>query len=138
MFLLNAIVGRGVLSPPLFKFCPNLLPLPCQLQPPLLFLLSCFLAEWMITPHLMCYSTEWYYGSTHVKPWYLSTRRTLMCVLCNKVSSLLGSDTWYGFLLVLWFNITHTNTHTHTHTHKHTTHNFAYIISFVAIGVELK
>ena len=48
------------------------------------------------------------FGSTHVAPWYLSTRRTLMCVLCNKASSLLRSDTC-GFLLVLWFDIKHTH-----------------------------
>ena len=30
--------------------------------------------------HIWCYFTWWYYGSTHVEPWYLSTRRTLLCV----------------------------------------------------------
>ena len=49
--------------------------------------------------------------------------RTLMHVLCNKVSSLLRSDTWYSFLLVLWFDITHTNKHKHTQ--RHTTHSGA-------------
>ena len=33
------------------------------------------------------------YGSTHVEPWYLSTGRILIYVLCNKASSLLSSDT---------------------------------------------
>ena len=28
-----------------------------------------------------------YYGSTHVKHCYISNRRTLLCVLCNKASS---------------------------------------------------
>ena len=32
-------------------------------------------------------------GSTHVEPWHYSTRRTLLCVLCNKTSSLLRSGT---------------------------------------------
>ena len=41
--------------------------------------------------------------------WYLGTRTTLVCVFCNKVSYLLRSDTC-GFLLVLWFDITHTET----------------------------
>ena len=53
----------------------------------------------------------------------LSTRRTLMCVLCNKASSSLRSDTCHfllvvgfdiHFLLVVGFDIKHTNTHTHT------------------------
>ena len=46
--------------------------------------------------------------------------RTLMHVLCNKTSSLLSSDTWCNFLLVLWFDLTHTQTNTNTHTHTHT------------------
>ena len=44
--------------------------------------------------------------------------RNLVHFLCNKVSSL-RSDTWCSFLLVLWFDITHTNTNTHTDT-QHT------------------
>ena len=47
----------------------------------------------VIAPHVMCFSTEWYYGSAHVEPWYHITRLTLLCVLCNKASSLLRSDT---------------------------------------------
>ena len=43
-----------------------------------------------------------------------------MWVLCNKVSSLLRSDTWWVFLLLPSFDITHTYTHTCTHTHTHT------------------
>ena len=55
--------------------------------------------------------------------WYLSTKRTLICVLCNKVSSVMRSDTWV-FLLALWFNITHTqHTHMHPHTHTHIAHS---------------
>ena len=67
-------------------------PLPCRFQPPLprLFLLS----KWVIVPHLMCYFTNWYQGSTHVKPWYLSTRRTLMCFLCSKFT-----EVWH----IMWF-----------------------------------
>ena len=42
------------------------------------------LTEWMIVPHLMCYFTQWYYESTNVDPWYLVTRRTLLCVLYNQ------------------------------------------------------
>ena len=44
----------------------------------------------------------------------LTTKRALMCVLCNKASSLLRPDT-YDFLLVLWFDITHTQAKKHTH-----------------------
>ena len=56
-----------------------------------------------------------------------SIRRTLMCVLCNKASNLLRSDTC-DFLLVSWYDITHTHTRTHTHTHTHTqihTHRYS-------------
>ena len=64
-----------------------------------------------------------------VKLWYLSTRRTLMCVLCNKASRLLRSDT-RDFLLILWFDIKHTHRdtqhtqgpvdwHTHINTYLH-------------------
>ena len=65
----------------------------------------------------MCYFTYWYYGSKHVEPWYLCTRRNLMCVLCIKASSLLRYDTCV-FLPVLWFDITLTKRHT---THSGTT-----------------
>ena len=44
----------------------------------------------------------------------MSSFRTLMHVLCHKVSSLLRPDTWCGFLLVLWFDNTHTTKHKHT------------------------
>ena len=51
------------------------------------------------------------YGSIHVESWYHSTRRTLMCILCNKMSRLLRSDTYCGFY---WYSdlISHTQTHT--------------------------
>ena len=77
------------------------------------------LAEWVMKPHLICYFNQWYYGSTHVEPWYLSMRKTLMCASCNKASSLLRPGTKWGFLLALWFDITHTQRHTHKHT-QHT------------------
>ena len=48
--------------------------------------------------------------------------KILMHVLCNKVSSLLRSDTWCSFLLVLWFDITHTKKHKHTHKDTQHTH----------------
>ena len=38
-----------------------------------------------------------------------------MCVLCNKASSFWGL-TQFCCLLVLWFDITHTQKHTHKHT----------------------
>ena len=81
------------------------------------------LPEWVIMPHLMCYLTQWYYGSTHVQPWYLSIWRTLLCVLSNKVSSLLRSNTC-DFLIVLidiWFDIIHASSHPHTLTHEEDT-----------------
>ena len=50
----------------------------------------------------------------HVEPLYLSTRRTLMCVLCNKVSSLLRHMLWFFTGTLIWY---------HTHTQMHTTHS---------------
>ena len=83
---------------PLFQVLSNPLhSLPFHLPPPLplLFLLSCFFG-WMGDCTIFDVPTIIHndiYGSTHLEPWYLSTRRTLMCVLCNKTSSLLRSDT---------------------------------------------
>ena len=85
--------------PPPFKFCP----------PPVL---SFNLFLWQNGWSCNIWCAILVNGSTHVEPWFLNARRTLMCVLCNKASSLLMSDTWCSFLLVLWFDITHTNTQT--------------------------
>ena len=59
-----------------------------------------------------------------IKDLNMTSLRTLVCVLCNKVSSLLRSDTC-GFLLVLWFNITHT---THSRASR-VTHSYKYIFT---------
>ena len=74
------IVGRGVLTPLFYEdpltyvaFCPT-------------FFLSVVMFLWLNGWSLHIWSTH---VSTHVKPWYLSTRRTLMFVLCNKTSGLL-------------------------------------------------
>ena len=72
------------------------------------------LADWVITLHLKCHLNDnldlWIY----VEPWYLNTRRILMCVLCNKASNLSRSDTWCGFLLVLLMVLlSYTQTQTH-------------------------
>ena len=59
-----SLVGRGVLNPlfykdpstlptPFFKFCP----VPPSLLPPTPTPTAVSLAEWVITPHLMCYFT---------------------------------------------------------------------------------
>ena len=102
------------LTPFFFQILSNLpSPVAANPYPHCSFCCLVFLTKWVIAPHLMCYFAEWYYGSTHIKPWYLSTRRTLMCVLCNKASSLLRSDTC-DFLLALWWYHTHTNTQTHS------------------------
>ena len=45
----------------------------------------------------------------HVKPWYLSASGALMCILCNKVSSLVRSDTWFFGGTLIWYHI-HTDT----------------------------
>ena len=63
---------------------------------PLLFLLPC-LVGWM--GYLSTFDI-------HVKPWDYSTRRTFLCFLCNKASSLLRSDTFFTSTL-----ISHTKTH---------------------------
>ena len=97
------IVGQGFLAPLYcllyffqILFDPPTLPHHLHLPPLLLFLLPSF-------------------GSKYVKSWYLSTRRTLLCVLCNIASSSLRSDTC-GFLLG---DLIHMNTHTKTaHTHE--------------------
>ena len=47
---------------------------------------------------------SWVYTSRALGPW---------CIFMQ-ASSLLRFDTWCGFLLVPWFDITHTHTHTHT------------------------
>lgn len=73
-----------------------------------------------------------YYGSTHVKTWSLSTRRNLLYVLCNKVSSLLRSDTWYGFQLVLWFDVIQTHKDTaHPGANRSTHINSVYYIEWI-------
>ena len=128
----SMIVGRGVLTPfilwipppsllptplPFFKFCPT---------PPPFLVVS--LAEWVIVPYLIRYFND-------IMDLHMSSlgRTFLMCVLCKKLSSLLRSDTC-GFLLVLWFDITHTSTHTYTQSHtshsgaKRLTHPYNYII----------
>ena len=49
---------------PFFIFCLNSF----QSPPTLLFLLIS-LTEWVTTPHLICHSTYWHHGSTHVDLW---------------------------------------------------------------------
>ena len=88
----KGIVGRGVLYPSLFSNFVQPLPVPSNLQSHCSFCCLVSLAEWLIAPHLMWYFTYCYYSSTYVEPWYLSTRMTLVCVLCNKASSMLRSD----------------------------------------------
>ena len=113
-----------ILPTPFFKFYRTYIPLlPCHIQPisPLFFLLSCFFG-WMgdhATFDVLFYlRIIWIWTCRGL---ILSTRWTLMCVLCNKASSLMRCDTERDILPVLWFDITHKNTHTHTHTHKHHT-----------------
>ena len=102
---------------PYFQFCLTH-PLPhspvnSNAHPPLFLRLTCFFG-WMgdhATFDVLFYlMIIWIYTCQALAP---LTRRTLMCVLCNKASSLLRPGTC-GFLLVLWFDITHTQTQTHT------------------------
>ena len=113
------IFGRGLLirpilwwSPilftlPFFKFCPS----PSPTSTPLLFLLPCFFG-WMgdhATFAVLGYTMiSWIY--IYVKLWYNSTRKTLLSVLCIKVSR--RPDT-------LWF-FTSTLILYHLHIQRHT------------------
>ena len=64
----------------------------------------------------MCCFTLWYYGSTHIEPSYLSTRRTLLCVLCNKAWCLLRPDIpWFFANTLIWY---HAHKHIHAKTHN--------------------
>ena len=98
-----------ILLPSIFKFCQVTPPpsLPTSTSTALFVVLFLWLNR------LSCHIWFIFYFSTHVEPGDLCTRRTLLSIFCNKVSSLLRSDTWWGFLLILWFIITHTQTHTH-------------------------
>ena len=72
-----SIVGRGFLSTlPLHEDSHR----PPQHPPPSLYCLLPF------------FTYSWYhgYGSTLVEPWYLSIRRTLLCVLCQNASLYCG------------------------------------------------
>ena len=108
VYLYQYIVDRGILIPLFYEdSLPPILStlffqilskspyLSCCLQPPTpqLFLLSCFFG-WMgdrATFDVLFYLMILWY--THARSWYFSTRRALMCVLCNNVSSLLRFDT---------------------------------------------
>ena len=119
-------VGRGVLTLSIL-WRPPLLPTPFSnfVQPPLsatfnpthnahsvvLFIL---LNGW--SHHIWCAT----FLNDIIDVQMLSLR-TLMRFLCNKASSLLMSDTWCGFSLPLWFDITHANNHKHTQ--RHITHS---------------
>ena len=77
------IVGRGVLTPlfyedPLYCQPPSFLQFcPTSTSNVLSFLLSLWLNGWSC--HIWC--AILLNGSTHVKPWYPSTRKTLMCFM---------------------------------------------------------
>ena len=113
------IVGRGVLAPYFMKTSLYCLPLPLfqilSIPPtPLLPVLFLWLNGWS---HQIWCAILFNHnnGSTHVKSWwYLSTRRTLMCVLCNKVSSLMRPGPCGFFTGTLIWHHTQANTQTHT------------------------
>ena len=96
-----------------------------SLSPPMCSFCFVSLAECVITPNLMCYFAWWYYGPKLIKPWYLGTSSTLLCVFCNKASNLLKVwHGWHGFCL--YFNLLshiqinipwHTGTNRLTYTH---------------------
>ena len=93
-----------ILSTPLPHF-----PVTSNPHPHCSFCCHVSLAEWVIKPYLMCH------GSTHAKPWYLGTWRTLMCFMQKGVKF---TEVWH----VMWFFAgTMTQCHTHTNT-QHTQH----------------
>ena len=57
----------------------------------------------------------WWAILLNIMDLHISSLRILICVISNKVSGLLRSDRYCGFLLVLLFDITHTKTHRQLH-----------------------
>ena len=126
------VVGREVLTPlfyedppyiayhsPLFKFYPTLT-LPCHLQPPPPTVLSVFLFLWLNgwSQHIWCAillndNMDLNMSSLGTlvpeRPW---------CVFFATRIQVYWGLTQCGFLLVIWFDITHTNTH-YTRVSKH-------------------
>lgn len=100
--------------PPFFIYFPTPL-----LHPPM-FLLLCFIG-WMCD-HLMCYFTYWYDGPALVTPRNLSIRSTLQCFMQQWATFTVGLTHKVWFLLIFWFDMTHTQRHIHIHTHKYTHH----------------
>ena len=101
--------------------------------------LFCFssLDECVIMPLLMYQFALWQYGPKLVKPWYLSTISTFLCVylLTHETYRWLSADDivfaitmtcyhtkWQTHRNTIINRLTHThkNTHTYTHTHTHT------------------
>ena len=84
--------------PSSFKFCLPPPHFPVTLNPQT-HCCAVSLAEWVgWSCHIWCATLL--NGSTHIEPWYFSTRKTLKDVLCNKASS----D------ILIWYH-TYTNTH---------------------------
>ena len=91
---------------PFFQFCPT--------PPPLLFLLSCFFG-WM-SDHAT-FDVLFYLMIT----WIYTCRALVLQYqkdldVCFLQQGIKFTEVWHimCFLLVLWFDITHTNTQTHT------------------------
>ena len=119
---------------PFSNFVPTL-PLASNLHPNALFV-ALFLWLNACSHHIWCYFIWRRHGSTHAKPWYFSTRRTLLCVLCNvKFTEVLHM--WFFASTIIWYHTdkdiqhtqgpiewhTHINIYQHqnTHTHAHQT-----------------
>ena len=127
------ILGTGVLGLLIYEDFPPILltttfsnfvqPLPptslsSQTSTPIVFSVALFiwLNEW--SGHIWCAILCNDKMDLHLSS--LHTKRTLICILCNKVPSFLMSDTWD---LLLWFDITQKKQTQHTqwavgwHTH---------------------
>ena len=139
------MVGRGVLAllfyedpptlpnQPFSNFVQSSFPVASNPHPQCSFCLVS-LVEWVIVPHLI-----YIFNIMDLHMLSLGTlyQKDLDCVLCNKASSLLRSDTWCGFLLVFWFDITHTHTHIdtqHTQGGSRLTDLYEYIFTLPAMS----
>ena len=117
MDLSMTIVGRGSYPPIFWRLSMDFLspifhPLSYP-SPPTSTLITLFfclvsLAEWVIALIFMCYFTLWYYGSTHVEPWYFSIRRILQ-------QSVRFTKVWNIICLLCWYSDLISHTHTTTH-----------------------
>ena len=116
------IVGRGLLAfyfrkippyilptPSFFKFHP--LPLTKAQTSALFVALFLWLNEWSCHIWSVILLALWYYGSTHVQPWYLSTRRTCCVFYTTRCHSYWSLTQVFFPAILIWYP-THTKKNT--------------------------